>query len=87
MARVSARTQRLNGQALAALDAEAPLPVSTSALLVRAGLAESDRGDVLRLLNRMAASGDIEKITLDGMRCRYWRSWPDQRPHPAPEAG
>ena len=36
--------------------------------------------DLLRILNRLARSGEAEKITLDGMRCRYWRRWVQEPP-------
>jgi hypothetical protein len=32
-------------------------------------------GDLLRVLNRLAKRGEVEKITLPDMRCRYWRRW------------
>ena len=30
-------------------------------------------GDVWRILSRLAKCGEVEKITVPGMRCRYWR--------------
>jgi hypothetical protein len=36
--------------------------------------------DLLRLLNRLAKRGEVEKITLPDMRCRYWRRWPQGPP-------
>jgi hypothetical protein len=32
-----------------------------------------------RLLNRLASLGDVEKITIPGMRAYYWRRWPEQQ--------
>ena len=37
--------------------------------------------DMTRLLNRLAGLGEVEKITLDERRARYWRWWPQ------PDAG
>lgn len=36
--------------------------------------------DLLRILNRLAKRGEVEKITLPDMRCRYWRRWPQEPP-------
>jgi hypothetical protein len=33
------------------------------------------RADLLRMLNRLARLGMVEKIRLDDMRCLYWRAW------------
>jgi hypothetical protein len=74
------RHVHLLDQVMAVLNAEAPLPVSTTRVLRRAAIGESDRPLVLRLLNEAALDGDVEKIRLDGMRCRYWRSWPGGEP-------
>jgi hypothetical protein len=35
-----------------------------------------DHAELLRLLNRLARRGDVEKITVPDMRCRYWRRPP-----------
>lgn len=35
--------------------------------------------DMWRLLSRLERAGEVEKITLDGMRACYWRSWPQER--------
>ncbi len=37
-------------------------------------------GDMLRLLNRLARLGEVEKIKLEDMRCLYWRRWPEGSP-------
>lgn len=66
----------LTDQLLAALDDEGPLPISTSALLGQLGL-RGYQNTVLRLLNRLARLGEVEKIKLDDMRCCYWRRWVD----------
>ncbi len=71
MTSLSARSVRLSDQVLAALDEEAPLRVSTAALLAKVGLSESDRAIVLRLLNRLAGRGEAKKIELEEMRCLY----------------
>jgi hypothetical protein len=65
----------LTDQILAALDEEGALPISTPALLDKLGL-RGHHGTVLRLLNRLARLGEVEKIELEDMRCLYWRRWP-----------
>ena len=35
--------------------------------------------DLWRLLSWLERSGEVEKITLDGMRACYWRSWPHEQ--------
>jgi hypothetical protein len=37
-------------------------------------------GDLLRMLNRLAKRGEVEKIEVPDMRCRYWRRWVQERP-------
>lgn len=38
-------------------------------------------GDLLRILNRLAKRGDVEKIVVPGAQCRHWRRWV-QEPQP-----
>lgn len=64
----------LTDQILAALDDEGALPISTPALLDKLGL-RGHHCTVLRLLNRLARLGGVEKIELEDMRCLYWRRW------------
>ena len=90
MASLSPRNVALTDQILATLAGEGGLPISTMALLEKISprprtiaerLATIDRGqlvlhsDLLRLLNRLATLGEVEKIKLDGMRSVYWRRW------------
>lgn len=37
--------------------------------------------DLLRVLNRLAKRGEVEKIAVPDVRCRYWRRWV-QEPQP-----
>ena len=91
MAAMAPRNVALTDQILATLADEGCLPISTMALLEKLSpqpptIAErlaafrSCRpllhGELLRLLNRLAARGEIEKITVPDMRCRYWRRTP-----------
>jgi hypothetical protein len=70
---LTAQNVHLTDQLLAALADEGPLPVSTSALLGKLGL-RGYQNTVLRLLNRLARLGEIEKWPPDGdRRCCYWR--------------
>jgi hypothetical protein len=32
------------------------------------------------MLNRLAKRGEVEKIEVPDMRCRYWRRWVQERP-------
>ena len=87
MSALAARTVALTDQVLAALAGESPLPISTSALWRKlsppcAGwphttcLPHLEYRAVLRVLNRLADRGEVEKIRLEGMRSCYWRRWP-----------
>jgi hypothetical protein len=75
MASLTARNVHLTDQILAVLAAEGALPISTSALVAKLGELPY-HAVVLRLLNRLARRGEVEKLELDGMRCLYWRRWP-----------
>jgi hypothetical protein len=85
---LTARNVALTDQILATLADEGCLPISTMGLLeklrplppaIAERLAAFRSGrpllhsELLRLLNRLAERGEIEKITVPGMRCRYWR--------------
>jgi hypothetical protein len=75
---LTARNVALTDQICAALDDEWPLPVSTLALNAKLGHAGyQNHADVLRILNRLAKAGEVEKIRLEDMRSCYWRKWPE----------
>ena len=87
MTALTARNVALSDQILAALAGEGGLPISTVALHAKLSPPcdgwphtdcwdrHLDYGTVLRLLNRLAKRGEVEKIEVDGMRSRYWRRW------------
>ena len=88
MRSLSPRNVALTDQILATLTGEGGLPISTGALLERISprprtIAERHAvvdqlvlySDFIRLLNRLARLGEVEKIKLDGMRSVYWRRW------------
>lgn len=79
MTALTARNVALTDQILAAMADEGGLPVSTMGLLDKLGM-RGEHGTVLRMLNRLAHLGEVEKITLPDMRCRYWRRWPQEPP-------
>jgi hypothetical protein len=66
------RSQWITRQILAALEAEAPLPVSTTRLVGKLGL-QHEYPTVLRVLNRLAKAGEVEKWPAVERRCCYWR--------------
>jgi hypothetical protein len=59
-------------QVMAAL-AEAETPLSTPALQDRTGYGMRYGQVVYTVLTRLAASGDVEKITTPGVKPVYWR--------------
>lgn len=93
MSALTARSVAIADQILAALADTGGLPISTTALLekisprpatVAERLAEVRsghpvmHGELLRLLNRLAKRGEVEKweplgVMLSGSRCCYWR--------------
>jgi hypothetical protein len=87
MSTLTARNVALTDQILATLADESPLPISTTALWRKMsppcdGWPHTECWDrhldyaaVLRMLNRLARRGGVEKIRLDGMRSCYWRRW------------
>ena len=82
MTAMTAQNIHITDQLLAALADEAPLPVSTSALLGKLGLRGYDN-TVNRLLNRLAKRGQIEKWgPMGDIRCCYWRSLGEVEPKP-----
>jgi hypothetical protein len=60
-------------QVLAALAEAAPMPLSTPALQDRTGYGPRHGQLVYQLLTRLAAAGEVEKITTPGVRPVYWR--------------
>jgi hypothetical protein len=69
-----ARSAWIRRDILAALEAEAPLPVSTPHLVDRLCL-QHEYATVLRLLNSLAKAGEVEKWHAGETRCCYWRRW------------
>ena len=57
---------------IAALEAEAPLPISTPRLVDKLCL-QHEYATVLRLLNGLAKRGEVEKWPAGESRCCYWR--------------
>ncbi len=60
-------------QVLAALAEAAPMPLSTPALQNRTGYGPRHGQLVYQLLTRLAAAGEVEKITTPGVKPVYWR--------------
>ena|SRR6516162_3320133 len=60
-------------QILAALADAPPMPLSTPALQDRTGYGPRHGQLVYQLLTRLAASGEVEKITTPGVKPIYWR--------------
>jgi hypothetical protein len=67
----SPRSIRADALVRAVLAAEWPYPVKTGTVQERAGM-PGDRV-VLRMLNRMAAGGEAEKISRVDVKSLYWR--------------
>lgn len=86
---LTGRSQQITADIIAVLEAEAPLPISTARLLARINpplrtigermeAIEAGRlvmhGELLRLLNRLAKRGEVEKWPAGGdQRSCYWR--------------
>jgi hypothetical protein len=60
-------------QVLAALAEAAPMPLSTPALQDRTGYGMRHGQLVYQVLTRLAACGEVEKITTQGVKPVYWR--------------
>ena len=60
-------------QVLAALAEAAPMPLSTPVLQDRTGYGPRHGQLVYTVLTRLAASGEVEKITTPGVKPVYWR--------------
>jgi hypothetical protein len=60
-------------QVLAALAEAAPMPLSTPAIQDRTGYGPRHGQLVYTVLTRLAASGEVEKITTPGVKPVYWR--------------
>jgi hypothetical protein len=60
-------------QILAALAETAPMPLSTPAIQDRTGYGMRHGQLVYQLLTRLAAAGEVEKITTPGVKPVYWR--------------
>jgi hypothetical protein len=60
-------------QVLAALAEAAPMPLSTPALQDRTGYGMRYGQLVYQMLTRLAAAGEVEKITTPGVKPVYWR--------------
>jgi hypothetical protein len=60
-------------QVLAALAEAAPMPLSTPALQDRTGYGMRHGQLVYNVLTRLAAGGEVEKITTPGVKPVYWR--------------
>jgi hypothetical protein len=67
----SPRSIRADALVRAVLAAEWPYPVKTGTVEARAGMPRDPV--VLRMLNRLAASGEAEKITRLDVKSLYWR--------------
>ncbi len=66
------RAAWITADILAALEAEAPLPISTPRLVDKLCL-QHEYTTVLRLLNGLAKRGEVEKWPAGESRCCYWR--------------
>ena len=72
--RPPASKDRLRDQMIAILRAESPLPISTVALADRLGLSAYERQAALYpVLDRLARRGQVERMSFEGSRCRFWR--------------
>ena len=60
-------------QVLAALAEAAPMPLSTPAIQDRTGYGVRYGQLVYQMLTRLAAAGEVEKITAPGVKPVYWR--------------
>lgn len=60
-------------QILAVLAAEYPLPLPTRKVEERTGYGLGYGPVTYRMLTRLARRGEVEKIAVPEMRCRYWR--------------
>jgi len=60
-------------QVLAALAEAAPMPLSTPAIQDRTGYGVRYGQLVYQLLTRLAAAGEVEKISTPGVKPVYWR--------------
>jgi hypothetical protein len=70
---MSAHNAAITERILDLLDQEAPLPISTSAILKRLGL-RGLNATALQLLNRLARRGEVEKFPpCEPGGCCYWR--------------
>lgn len=58
---------------LAVLASEYPLPVSTGTVEDRTGFGPQYGQLTYRMLNRLARRGEVEKMTIEDFRSRYWR--------------
>jgi hypothetical protein len=67
----SPRSIRADALVRAALAAAWPLPVPTGTVEERVGMPRDPV--VLRMLNRLAASGKAEKMTVPDVKSLYWR--------------
>lgn len=60
-------------QVMAALAESAPMPLSTPALQGRTGYGPRHGQLVYQMLTRLAACGEVEKISTSGVKPVYWR--------------
>jgi hypothetical protein len=60
-------------QVMAALAEAAPMPLSTPALQNRTGYGPRHGQLVYQVLTRLAACGEVEKISAPGVKPVYWR--------------
>jgi hypothetical protein len=72
-ARLSPFRVHVADQILAALAETAPMPLSTPAIQDRTGYGMRHGQLVYQLLTRLAAAGEVEKITTPGVKPVYWR--------------
>lgn len=70
---LSLRSAQVTAGAAAALDAAAPLPLSTVSVEQETGFGIRYGQLCYRMLRRLARLGEAEQINLDGARCAYWR--------------
>ena len=84
MTRLSPLRAEATGRIRAVLADAYPLPLSTGQVEERTGYGARYGQLAYRMLQRLAARHEAEKIHLPDARSCYWRMWP-QDPGPQPE--
>jgi hypothetical protein len=83
MATLSPLSATVTGRIRAVLTEAYPLPVSTREVEERTGYGARYGQLAYRMLQRLAARHEAEKIRLPDARSCYWRMWPkDSGPQP-----